>query len=294
MPYRLLAFDYDGTAAEDGALPSPQVRAAIAAALAEGLHLVLATGRSYPSASRYAAALGLRDPVICMQGAMVKELADSQSTLLCEPLPCEPLRELLAWAQARNLDLTLYGEDHFYYLDMRHPQAFYDRWFGLPMYRVGSFAEACDRLAAQGQQPLKALIIGEPADNDRLIEELRALCADRLAVVRSHALFVEILSPRASKGHALAFLAQRFGIAREETLAVGDSGNDISMIRWAGMGVAMSNATDDVKAVAGWIAPSVAEDGLAVAIERLALGQNRSAEFIPQPDMRAERANVAE
>ncbi|MCX7707408.1 MAG: Cof-type HAD-IIB family hydrolase [Anaerolineae bacterium] len=278
MPFRLLAFDYDGTAAVDGALPSPRVVAAIEAALSAGIHLVLATGRSYPSASRYAAALGLRDPVICMQGAMVKELADGRRTLLCEPLPCEPLRDLLARAEELDLDLTIYGEDHFYYVDMRHPQAFYDRWFGLPMYRVGSFGEACDRLAARGQQPLKALIIGEPEQNDRVIGELRAVCAGRLAVVRSHALFVEVMSPRASKGQALAFLAQRFGIAREETLAVGDSDNDISMIRWAGMGVAMGNATDDVKAVADWIAPSVAEDGLAAVIERLALGRNDHAD----------------
>lgn len=273
MSFRLVAFDYDGTAAEDGALPSPRVRAAVAAALSAGVRLVLATGRSYPSANRYAAALGLRDPVICMQGAMVKELADSRATLLCEPLPREPLRDLLAKAEELGLDLTLYGEDHFYYLDMRYPQAFYDRWFGLPMYRVSSFVEARNRLAERGQQPLKALIIGEPDENDRVIAELQPLYAGRLAVVRSHALFVEVMSPHVSKGQALAFLAQRLGIAREETLAVGDSGNDISMIRWAGMGVAMGNATDDVKAVADWVAPSVAEDGLATVIERVVLGR---------------------
>ncbi len=278
MPIRLLAFDYDGTAAEDGALPGSRVVAAVGTALSAGLRVVLATGRSYPSASRYAAALGLRDPVICMQGAMVKELVDGQRTLLCEPLPGEPLRELLAWAEATDLDLTLYGEDHFYYTRLRHPLAFYERWFGLPMHQVGSLAEACDRLAVRGQQPLKALIIGEPAENDRLIEELRRLCAGRLAVVRSHALFVEVMSPRVSKGEALAFLAGYLGISQDETLAVGDSGNDISMLRWAGVGVAMGNATEDVKAVADWVAPPVAEDGLAAVIERIVMGREDRAQ----------------
>ncbi|MGQ9491522.1 MAG: Cof-type HAD-IIB family hydrolase [Anaerolineae bacterium] len=278
MSFRLLAFDYDGTVAEDGALPSPRVRRAMAAAQSAGLHLVLATGRSYPSASRYAAALGLRDPVICMQGAVVKELMDGQATLLREPLPQEPLRDLLAWAEAHSLDLTLYGEELFYYVHVRHPQAFYDRWFGLPMQQVSSLGEAYRRLVDQGQPPLKALIIGEPAENDRLIVKLQDMYADRLAVVRSHALFVEVLSPRASKGQALAFLAQRFGVAREQTLAAGDSGNDISMIRWAGVGVAMGNATEDVKAVADQVAPSVTEDGLAVVIERLVLGQQGRAQ----------------
>jgi len=69
----------------------------------------------------------------------------------------------------------------------------------------------------------------------------------------------------------LAFLADRFGIPQAETMAVGDSGNDISMIQWAGLGVAMGNATPDVQATADWIAPRVQEDGLVEVIERFVL-----------------------
>lgn len=269
--YRLLAFDYDGTAAVDGALPSAAVAAATAAALAAGVHVVLATGRPYASAARYAAALALTDPVICFQGAMVRELSGDREALLTEPLPVAPLRELLAFAEQRRLNLTLYSEEALYHVFQHHPRAFYDRWFGLPMERVHSFAEACQRMASQGQHVIKGLFIGEPAANDDLIRELQARFADRLSVVRSHMLFVEALSPRATKGQALAFLADRLGVAQAETLAVGDSGNDISMLRWAGLGVAMGNATPDVLAAADWVAPTVDEDGLAAAIERFLL-----------------------
>lgn len=271
MSYRLLAFDYDGTAADDGALPSPRVREAVAAAQAAGVRLVLATGRSYASASGYAAALGLHDPVICVQGAVVRDLTGDRSVLLTEPVPRESFREVLAFAEQRRLDLNLYSEDALYHVHMHYPQAFYDRWFGMPMFHVDSFDEACERLAAQRQHPLKGLFIGEPDDNDRLIIELEERFGGRLTVVRSHALFVEVISPRASKGQALAFLADRFGIAQADTVAVGDSGNDISMIRWAGLGVAMGNASPDVKAVAGWIAPPVGEDGLADVIQSFLL-----------------------
>ncbi len=270
--YRLLAFDYDGTAAVDGALPAPRVCAAVAAARAAGLRIVLATGRPYASASRYAAALGLTDPVICFQGAMVKELTTDRAALLVEPLPREPFREVLAFAEDRRLDLTLYSEEALYHVFMHHPPTFYDRWFGLPMQQVSSFAEACQRMAAEGQHAIKGLFISDAAANDDLLDELRARFADRLSVVRSHALFSEVLSPCATKGQALAFLADRFGIPQAETLAIGDSGNDISMIRWAGMGIAMGNATPDVQAASDWVAPSVDEHGLALAIERFLLG----------------------
>ncbi len=271
MTIRLLAFDYDGTAASDGALPGPRVAAAVAAAQAAGVRVVLATGRPYASAIRYAVALGLTDPVICFQGAMVKEVAGQRQLLYVEPLPGEPWREVLAFAEARRLDLTLYSEEALYHVFMHYPRAFYDQWFGLAMQQVGSFAEACQHIADHGQHALKGLFIGEPAANDHLIVELRARFADRMSVVRSHMLFVEVLSPIATKGHALAFLAERFGIAQAETMAVGDSGNDISMIQWAGLGVAMGNATPDVQAAANWIAPRVEEDGLVEVIERFVL-----------------------
>lgn len=269
--YRLLAFDYDGTTAEDGALPGPRVSAAVAEALAAGVRVVLATGRSYISAARYAAALGLTDPIICFQGAMVKTLAGEPETLLAEPLPRDPSREVLAFAEERRLDLTLYSEETLYHVHLRYPQSFYERWFGLPMQRAESFTEACRQMAARGQHALKGLFIGEPQESDRLIDELQTRFGDRLSVVRSHPRFCEVLSPRATKGQALAFLARRFGIAQAETVAVGDSGNDISMIRWAGLGVAMGNASPDVLAAADWVAPPVGEGGLATAIERFLL-----------------------
>ncbi|PKO23218.1 MAG: Cof-type HAD-IIB family hydrolase [Chloroflexi bacterium HGW-Chloroflexi-1] len=269
--YRLLALDIDGTTVVSGRPATPRVREAIAVAQARGVHVILATGRPYRSAIQYGVDLGLSTPLICFQGALVKEVTGGAATLLAETVPPEPLAEVVALAQERQLDLTIYGEDTIYLSSMSRPRSFYDLWFGLSTRRVPSLDQALQILRTRGTAPFKGLFIGEPQDNDRLAPELAARFAGRLTVLRSHPLFVELLSPKVSKGRAVAFLAERYGVPQAETIAVGDSGNDVSMVRWAGLGVAVRNATADVLAAADWVAPPVTEDAVAVVIERFIL-----------------------
>ena len=275
MPYRLIAFDYDGTAAIDGQLPTQRVCDAVAAARAKGVIPVLATGRPYESAARYAEALQLDAPVICFQGAMARELTGEKRTLYVEPAPFDAMCEVMALAEERRLELNVYGEDAMHVIDRGRPAEFYEQWFGMKIKFARSYAEICDRFAAEGRTPLKGLFIGPSETNDAFRDELRARFGDRLAVVRSHDLFVEVHSLDASKGHGLRFLAEHYGVPQAETIAVGDSGNDASMIEWAGLGVAVANALPEVFAVADEIAPPVMEDGLAYVIERHILANGR-------------------
>lgn len=270
MTYRLIALDLDGTTVMDGQPPTARVRRAVAAAQAQGVHVIFATGRNYASARKFAAHFGVAGPLVCFQGALVRS-ADAPAPLLVETLPAEPLAEALALTDEAGLELTLYGEDRIYLTHTSYPQQFYDLWFDLPMVHVLSFDEALAQIAARGGRPFKGLFIAAPDELDRLTPQLRARFAGRLGVVRSHPMFLELLAPRASKGNAVAFLAQRFGIPQSEVIAVGDNGNDVSMIQWAGLGVAMGNATAEVLAAADWIAPSVDADGVAVVIERFVL-----------------------
>lgn len=275
MTYRLIVLDLDGTAIVDGQLPSPAVRAAIAAAQRCGTHVVFATGRNYHSARKFAAACDLRSPLICFQGSLIKEVDGAQATLLTRFLPAEPLAEACALAESLDLQFDLYTEDRIYRTRELYPQAFYDLWFELPAERTPTLAEALQRIAAAGQQPIKGIFIAQPAEHDRLAPQLQARFAGRLGVLRSHPLFLEVLAPQASKGDAAAFLAARYGIPREEVIAVGDAENDLSMIAWAGLGVAMGNAAPAVLAAADWVAPSVYEDGVATVIERFVLRNGR-------------------
>jgi hypothetical protein len=92
-----------------------------------------------------------------------------------------------------------------------------------------------------------------------------------MEIVRSHANFVEGNPLGVSKGDALRRLADHLGIPREQVMAIGDQGNDVAMIAWAGVGVAMGNGAPAAKAVAHWIAPSLSANGAAVAIEHFIL-----------------------
>jgi hydroxymethylpyrimidine pyrophosphatase-like HAD family hydrolase len=206
---------------------------------------------------------------------MVRELTGARRVLYLEPAPFDTMCEVLALAEERNLELNLYGEDVMHVIDRGRPAEFYERWFGLPIQFAKSYAEICERFANAGQAPLKGLFIGAPETNGAFRNELAERYAGRLGVVRSHDMFVEVHSTEASKGHGLKFLANYYGIPQIETIAVGDSGNDCSMLEWAGLGVAVANALPETLAAADVIAPAVTEDGLADVIERYILNNGR-------------------
>ena len=115
---------------------------------------------------------------------------------------------------------------------------------------------------------LYGVVFVEPSEADGVETELWQAFRGRLEVTRSHALIIEGNPPGVSKGDALRRLAAHLHIPQAEVMAIGDQDNDASMIAWAGVGVAMDNGSPAVKAVADWIAPPLAEDGAAVAIER--------------------------
>jgi HAD superfamily hydrolase (TIGR01484 family) len=119
--------------------------------------------------------------------------------------------------------------------------------------------------------PVKFVVFVEPHEAGHIETELRQRFGGRMEVIRSHAMIVEGNPPGVSKGDALRRLAAHLDIPQAQVMAVGDQDNDASMLAWAGIGVAMGNGSLVVKAVAGWIAPPLAEDGAAVAIERFVL-----------------------
>jgi Cof subfamily protein (haloacid dehalogenase superfamily) len=133
------------------------------------------------------------------------------------------------------------------------------------VHRVQSLAEFLTR------GPQKLVFVNDISVTERLFVELVARFGNRLQVVRSFDRYVEITNREASKGKAVEWLAQRWGIARDEVIALGDQDNDRSMIEWAGLGVAMGNAVEGVKAMADYIAPTASDDGVAEVIEKFVL-----------------------
>jgi Cof subfamily protein (haloacid dehalogenase superfamily) len=266
MIYRLLALDLDGTLIGDNETFSPRVRRAVAAAQARGARVTIATGRSPVSTRPFARDLGIVEPLICYQGGQIVQ-PDGQ-VLHRVALRRDLAAQVLALAQERGWHVVLYVDGLVYATELRFPIKFYEAMINPGTQLVSDLSLLLDR------DPDKVLlVVDEPAQAEPIYAELQRRFCDRMEIVRSHALFVEANPPGVDKGAGLAWLADHLAVPQAQVMAVGDQDNDAPMVAWAGLGVAMGNASSACKAAADWTAPPLSEDGAAVAIERFVLNK---------------------
>ena len=265
-PIKLVALDLDGTLLDEELRIGRRVECAIAATLARGVHVTIATGRAFASARPFAQRLGITTPLITYQGGVITDPRDA-TVLRAEGMTRDVALAAARRALAEDVDISFYVGETIYTRQRRWPQEFYDRWFGLPMHVTPDLTTILDSHPA-----LKFIIIAEPPEADVIEARWKTAFDGRLIVVRSHRLFVEGNPPGVSKGAALAWLAERLAVPREGVLAMGDNDNDRSMVEWAGVGVAMGDGAPSLQAVADWVAPPLHADGVAAALDRFVLG----------------------
>lgn len=264
---RLLALDLDGTLIGADLHISPRVRRAIAAAQERGVVATLATGRMFESTLPFARTLSITAPLICYQGGLI-QAPDARSPLYRAMLDRALAREALELHAQHGWRAALYADNQVFIAERQRPDRFYQDYLGERL----NWGADLDATLAQ-RTPDKVLFIAEPDEADIIEETLRQRFDGRAEVTRSHARFVEVNPPGVSKGDALRRLANHLDIPQTQVMAIGDQGNDIAMIAWAGIGVAMGNASADVQAVADWVAPPLEDDGAAIAIERFILNR---------------------
>jgi Cof subfamily protein (haloacid dehalogenase superfamily) len=270
-PIRLLALDIDGTLVGDDLVLRDRTAAAIAAAMRRGVVVSLATGRMASSALTFARELGLVDPIIAYQGALIRAMPDADSRLgrllVHTPLPAAVAREAVEWSRARGLDPHLNHLERFI-IRADDPKAEdYSKFLGARAELVPSLREAIRHPVS------KVLAVGDERLTLDAFAEARVTFAGRADVTISHPRFLEFLAPGTSKGRAVRWLARRRGIPLDQVMTIGDQRNDLEMIETAGHGVAMPTAPSEVLAAARYVAPPVEEEGAAAMIERLVLGR---------------------
>jgi len=177
-------------------------------------------------------------------------------------------RALIAFSEARELNFQVYTEDDRAYVSRMDPVAeSIADLSGIPVTAVNNLAGWLSR------PPIKFLFFEQENAVPELVRDMQAQFNGHLQVVRSWDRLIEATGPSISKGQALARLAAHVGVEQPGTMAVGDQDNDVSMIAWAGLGVAMGNASSAAKAAADVVAPVLEADGAAWAIEHYVLGQ---------------------
>ena len=264
---RLIALDLDGTLLAPDETISAANRHAVAAALAAGIRVVLVTGRGLDTPVAISRELGLNLPVICCHGALTKDFA-ANKTLVHIPVPLVHAKPMVEYAEANGLAIALYLDESF--------------------HRVPSAPIVMPDMVGPGwrtAESLHALLSGAPTFirflGEESVTKMRAKFGDLPLNFRLEHWgdFIEcaVLSREASKQAALARLCADFQIPAESVLAVGDSRNDVPMLRWAGIGVAMGNALPEVREAVRFVSASNDRDGVALAIERFALTERKSA-----------------
>jgi Cof subfamily protein (haloacid dehalogenase superfamily) len=262
----LLAIDLDGTLVEPRKPVRPAVIAAVKRAQAAGVRVTIVTGRMYVGAKPFADELELDGPIVLYQGAV---LADAKTGRFEREvsLPNAVARRIYDVAKAHDLHVQFYRDDHFYVENDNAYAQLYARTSGTEPVVVPSLLDAF-----AGRDSTKVNVVTDAARTPEIFALMERTCGPDAYVTRSNPEFVEMLSPEVDKGVALRLVAEHFGIPMARVAAIGDSYNDLPLLRAAGFSIAMGSSPDELKAVADAVVADVEHDGVVEAIERFVLG----------------------
>lgn len=268
---QLLVLDIDGTIAGRSNTIREPVKQAVKAAQAKGIQVAIATGRMYQSALRFYRDLGATLPLMVYQGALIKDPA-TDTVYRHWTVPRKYAAELLDYFEQPNLrsrvSIHFYINDQLYVREITPDTEAYLSRSTIRAIAVGDLHTTLD------QEPTKVLVLSEDIKLiDTLLINLRQQYApSELYLTKSVATFLEATNPLVNKGTAVKYLAEEhLQLQPANVMVVGDNFNDLEMIQYAGIGVAMGNAPDGVKAIANWVAPDVEKDGVAAAIAEFLL-----------------------
>lgn len=267
MPYELVALDLDGTTICHDLIVQDSVREAVAEARAQGVRVTIATGRQFLAALPFAQQLGITEPLICHQGALIRDPI-TDTVLHHQAMPARDAAEAARMLLDAGIFTIAYVDERLHIAAHAPELDYYLRF-----HPEGADVVVVPNLPAFLSQhpPTKILFVAEGPIVERELARLGVHFAHRIALTRSHEHFGELIALGVSKGVALAQLAEIFDVAQERTVAIGDQENDLPMLRWAGLGLAIGNAIPAVKKEAAATLPTVHEGGVAWGIRQYVL-----------------------
>lgn len=267
---RLIALDMDGTTLRSDHKPSTHTISILTRAVREGIAIVPATGRQLDILPPEIASVPGIDYAITSNGAAVFNL-NTGETLCSECIPMPLFSQAIQFVRQYNVYYDLYIHGKAYTtktLFAKLSPEIQERYLSIIDRRV-NFVDDLDAFLLQsGFEAEKINIPFLPGSIiPKLWKEIEQV--EQLVLCASGFDNIEVNYKNATKGHALKTLAQSLNIAPEHIMAIGDSGNDIEMLKFAAVPIAMKNAVGDVKDIASFITKSNDEDGVAYAIETL-------------------------
>ena len=267
---KLLVLDIDGTLVNNEKKITPKTREALIRANEAGHCVMLASGRPTPGVERFVKELRLEELgglTMTFNGARVQDCRTGKD-LYEKKLSPEILPVVYDFAEKYDLGIVTFEQDL-----TKEPQSLsgrrlddWIRWEARINGLVTGYVE--NFLDYVNFDIYKILLSADPEKSEGYMKELQEILGDRANVLRSEPFFVEVMACGIDKAATLETVLPSLGFRREDTICCGDAFNDISMVRFAGIGVAMGNAVEEVKQAADYITASNEEDGIAQVVER--------------------------
>ena len=257
---KLFVTDIDGTLLPTGGTISAKNISAVQAMIKAGVKVVIATGRMHSAALPIAAQLGVSVPIISYNGAIIK--SSSGEVIYAQYMDEEKVLALINFFEGYGWHLQSYSDDVLYVPEYNDLVKFYETMIKVKAVEVG-----WNGLRERTKDVPKLLSVSDtPEEAIHRLNETKKIFGGQIEITRSAARFTEFMALGVSKASAIKILAEKFKIANEEILAIGDSENDLQMIMSVGCGVAMGNAVETVKKVSPHITDTCENDGFAKAV----------------------------
>ncbi|MFZ5989267.1 MAG: Cof-type HAD-IIB family hydrolase [Bacillota bacterium] len=271
--YKLVAVDLDGTLLNSRKEISGEDKKYISLAIDKGVRVAICSGRIYTGARVFAKELSATGPLIACNGAVIRDVLTDR-IYHTNPLFKKDCLELVDLLRGENIYFHIYMGDILYTERLEHSSLYYWNRNALlneeDRINIKVVKDIYDSVCENEDRPSKVVVISEEhcvLDKARkLVEEIRTV-----EVASSNYNNFEIMNHGVNKGKALEILAKKLGILRDEIIAIGDNENDYSMIRFAGLGVAMGNAKEDIKGVSNYITLTNDENGVSEVIKKFVL-----------------------
>lgn len=265
--YKLIAVDMDGTLLNEEKEISNRTRKAIDRLKEDGKKVVLATGRPLNGVMKYLEELNLfdeNDYVVAFNGALVQN-TKTKKAIYKKTLSLDAYKELYKLSQQLRVNIHALTDDC-----VLTPRNNPFTEIESNINQIPIIEGAIDDIDAS-TIIVKVMFIDEPKILDEIIPLIPASISEKYSILRSAPYFLEFLDKSVNKGVGVSAIVKELGYKSEEVICVGDAGNDLDMIRYAGLGVAMGNAFDEIKREADYITHTNEEDGVAYVIEKFML-----------------------
>lgn len=283
--YKLIALDIDGTLLTSDYTISNHTKSVLKAAMNQGILVTIATGRFHLSAIRIAKEIGINAPMVCNDGALIKDIL-TDKTVFKKQLSMNISLEILDLiTKYKTIKAQVFMEDYRIYIGSYFKKMQFKRFINSlrrkPFRNCFNYYRDFIRPAAVDAEnlsvakdmikspPLKIVLCGDENEIEDLKIELKEKYNNNIFLTTAIKNWIDIIHGDISKAKGLAILAEKLGIKRDEIIAIGDNINDIPMLKFAGLGVAMGNAPDRVKKESDTVTLSNDKDGVAKFLESI-------------------------